>query len=921
MKTFFTLILIILVCKIISAQITFEKDYDLLKGYYVQQLHDESYLVCTNEKTSAQIVKMNRFGDLLWKKDISVVSQVCPNAIESADHNIMYVSTEGKEICITKLDNEGEVILRKSYNPGMGDYGLRIQQTEDGGMLIAGMGITESRYHVILMKTDTEGNKLWEKNYIFHRNDLVLPFPGMRLVQSADNIYILAHNYIYTLSNSGELLNTITLTSDASSLIKIADGFIVSGLKYLSRIRNTGEVVWTINSKKLLGQEQLFVCRTQDDNILVTGLFGYSKISFDGDTLWSVNNYHRSHYISSAADGGFIITGGNDKAPYLWLQKIRDDGFFAALNIITPVKNNILESRSEYEIKWSKKNVNGVNVHYSSNDGISWFPVAENIQETSIEWTVPFAASTTSRLKISDIANTALPSISDRFTVSMLHQYDTISINNFTMWIGNNGETSFDPVSDGSGGLWQNIPAIFTDGLIWGGMKNGKLHVCGSTYRTGLKPGRPDNSLYGIYKIRRDMNPATDEEKFILNYSYDNWPGEYGAPFTDVDNDNQFTRGVDVPRVLGDETLWFVANDFDTAASRWIYGTDPIGVELQSTTYGYKNIELSDIIFKKYKLINKSGAEISDMYFGYWSDPDLGYANDDRVGCDTLLDLGYFYNGDNEDEYNFGSNPPALGYCLLQGPVISAEPEDSALYNNDWITGKRNLQMTAFHPLFKDLIFMDATLGSSEGADMTYNQLQGRLWDGRDIIDPFTNKSTRFGVPGDPVAGIGWYDGTGIYSYSSGDRRLVMGMGPFNMAPNDTQEVVFALIAARGNSNLNSVTELKSKTRFVQNFYNNLIFTNAANLKSEPQQYYISQNYPNPFNPSTTIIYSVPEKTNVELIIYNILGKRVAILLNEEKAPGEYRLHFKAADLASGVYYYQLRTKNYVSTKKMILIR
>jgi len=90
---------------------------------------------------------------------------------------------------------------------------------------------------------------------------------------------------------------------------------------------------------------------------------------------------------------------------------------------------------------------------------------------------------------------------------------------------------------------------------------------------------------------------------------------------------------------------------------------------------------------------------------------------------------------------------------------------------------------------------------------------------------------------------------------------------------------------------------------------------------SVPLGFALQQNYPNPFNPATTISYSLPIKSQVELAIYNALGESVMQLVNEEKPAGSYRVEFDAANLPSGVYFYQLKTKGYLETKKMILMK
>jgi hypothetical protein len=90
---------------------------------------------------------------------------------------------------------------------------------------------------------------------------------------------------------------------------------------------------------------------------------------------------------------------------------------------------------------------------------------------------------------------------------------------------------------------------------------------------------------------------------------------------------------------------------------------------------------------------------------------------------------------------------------------------------------------------------------------------------------------------------------------------------------------------------------------------------------SLPGKFELSQNYPNPFNPSTIIAYSLPEKANVELKVYNVLGETIATLVNQQQLAGEYKVDFDAKSLSSGVYFYTLKVGNYLKTKKMILLK
>jgi hypothetical protein len=87
------------------------------------------------------------------------------------------------------------------------------------------------------------------------------------------------------------------------------------------------------------------------------------------------------------------------------------------------------------------------------------------------------------------------------------------------------------------------------------------------------------------------------------------------------------------------------------------------------------------------------------------------------------------------------------------------------------------------------------------------------------------------------------------------------------------------------------------------------------------EDYALQQNYPNPFNPATTISYSLPLKSQVELVVYNALGESVTQLVNEVKEAGSYSVELNAESLPSGVYLYRLQAGGFIQTKKMILMK
>jgi hypothetical protein len=96
------------------------------------------------------------------------------------------------------------------------------------------------------------------------------------------------------------------------------------------------------------------------------------------------------------------------------------------------------------------------------------------------------------------------------------------------------------------------------------------------------------------------------------------------------------------------------------------------------------------------------------------------------------------------------------------------------------------------------------------------------------------------------------------------------------------------------------------------------------NMPQIPEKFSLGQNYPNPFNPGTVINYQLPAigtRFIVSLKVFDLLGREVATLENEQKAAGNYSVPFDASKLASGVYFYQLKAGSYIQTKKMLLLR
>ncbi len=574
-------------------------------------------------------------------------------------------------------------------------------------------------------------------------------------------------------------------------------------------------------------------------------------------------------------------------------------------------KRDTVFSGQKYFFSWRTNSTEKIDLTLTTDNGTNRITLLKDFPADSanVEVPIPLVTGENCYFKLSASSDTGLYDRSDpKFKMIIYKDHDFIGINEVKMWIGNNGEGSHDPKTDGQGFYWpiktgNSNGAIFLDGLLWGGKVNGEIRVNGNSYIQGLQPGiilsdgKPADPLgadFSLFKIRKDWETLPEGfEKSKYKYDYNNWPVNAGAPWKDNNNDGIYTPGIDKPFFYGDEQLYYSANDLDTGVSKHVYGSNPIGLEFHVLTYAFDSTNyLADVVFKKYTIINKSGSSIDSLILSYHTDDDLGDAADDYVGCDTTLNLGYTWNSRNSDE-GYGTPAPAVGHLLLEGPkVYTGNQNDSAFYSGNWIKGYKNLGMTSFGINFKNShASHEPPLMDYEGTLELYKYLmRGRKNNGDYFIDPNTGNPTTFTVPGDPESGTGWYEGAGWpEGPRSNDRKYYLNSGFFNMAPGDTQEVVIAILMARGTNNLNSVTKLKEKSRQIINSFNSTLTARNDNTEFIPKVE-LYQNYPNPFNPVTTIKYSVKERSRVTIKLYDILGREVKTLLDEVKVPWTYEL-------------------------------
>ncbi|GAB4296273.1 MAG: hypothetical protein Kow0098_19310 [Ignavibacteriaceae bacterium] len=798
-----------------------------------------------------------------------------------------------------------------------------------------------------IIKINDSGNTQWIKPVPIY--DYSFDFKGS-ICKSFNGGYVFTYaNYITELTPDGEIIKQINFTENITDLINsYANTYIIISKRGLiggsiTRLDENLEFIWTRDDFSRANE----IIELSNHNLVSLNENLYRFYSEDGEFYRSIETFGEGLKLYPNSAGGYLTIGlyMNDYYNnYTWVLQADSTGNYHDLMVIKPDDGSIFSAGNTHMITWEAGYQTDLDISISTDNGMTWETLASNVPADSsgFSWYVPVLISDSAKIKITDSYEPAITDLNTGLmTLSSGKAQDYIAINEIKMWFGNDGMGSHDPIEDDAGFFWPGgenavLPSIFADGLVWGGKYEEEIRVNGSTYRYGIVPGivkedgsgdDPFKGVYTIWDLIRDWEALPPGiERDIFEYNFNNWPGDLGAPFIDKDGDGNYTPGIDEPDYIGDEVMFHVSNDLDTIKTNFTYGTDPMGLEIQLTVFAFdREDELKNAVYKRYRIINEGNTAINNMYFAYWADNDMGYPADDYAGCDTLLNLGFQYNGDNDDEGFYGTTPPAIGHKLVQGPIVEGSAEDSAMFKGKWIRGYKNLPMTSFVIYLNgSTVYSDPELGVKEGSVQFYNNFQGYTINGTQFIDVSSGLPTKFCLSGDPVSGTGWYEGNGWPDGPpAGDRRYCLSTGPFDLAPGDTQEVAIAIIMGQGTDNINSITALKNTSVMAQNFYeSNFTVTNVINQDDIfPGKFALHQNYPNPFNPSTLIKFEIPVSGKVTLKIYDILGREIATLVDEEKDAGKYSVEFNAAGLASGVYFYRIQAGNFTESKKMILLR
>jgi len=454
------------------------------------------------------------------------------------------------------------------------------------------------------------------------------------------------------------------------------------------------------------------------------------------------------------------------------------------------------------------------------------------------------------------------------------------------------------------------INSIFAFTLWMGGMdENDELHLAAERYRQGGEDYYvgPVGDFYEnqqliswnkVWKINYEELEYHKQNWWKPDYepieNIKNWPAhgdsQFGqnpnlAPFIDYDEDGNYNPYAgDVPVIRGDQGVLMIYNDELKIHSE--SDGQKIGAEIHATAYAYdcsQDSIFNNTLFYHFDIINRSDTAYHDFYVGNFVDFDIGNPWDDFVGCDTVLNSFFAYNGDEIDEDNnsFGDNypgyhnyPPAQGFTFL------------------------NQEMSSFISYYN----MISVMGQPYTAEEYYNSMRSMWKDG----SPLTYGGNGYGgdvpvnfqFPGDPGNPDEWSE---VSAENEPYDRNGMGVtGPYDFNPGDTIQLDLAIVFARDYEGdyISSVTLLKERIAQLRWYYENDSTPCGATwlgTKTPKAKQQLSV-YPNPASEILTI-----QLPGVDIVssykIYNSVGQ----LVMEGKIQNP-KIHLDIGHLSKGYY-------------------
>ncbi|MDR3610076.1 MAG: YCF48-related protein [Ignavibacteriaceae bacterium] len=705
--------------------------------------------------------------------------------------------------------------------------------------------------------------------------------------------------------------------------------------------------------------------------VYTVGLNGYFYRSTDGGTNWSYRDPGTSDWLFAlhffSDNEGFILGGSSNYPPLInyttngtkWstfsaspTYKVNSCSFpnintgFCAndggvllkltrnsnyLNLLSPNGSENLLIGSTYNVTWTySPGISNLKIEYTTNNGTTWLPVISSTPASNgyYQWVIPVTPSTSCKVKISDASNPGVLDISDNtFTIYANHNITWVD----TIHVSDNGSDK--------------------GNLIFGQSPIGSDSIDVALGESSLPPIPPA----GVFDIRFDLLTNSGDCSLIdfrSNVAKDrSWlikfqPGSGTYPFTFTWNPLLLPSGSFFLKDIINGTIVNVDMKSNNSYTLTNSGINALKIE--------NNVEASSYIKlnKGWNIVSvpilQSDMNTLTLFPGYTS-PTYKYNNGYQTVSALSIGLGYWVRyADSVTVYVGGSLAGINTIPVLAGwNMIGGYDKDITV--SSLTTTPSGILTSSFYG-FENGYVIPATLLSGKGywirasqngvinipaglAKTNENQIVNSTiepaWGRIVITDKNGNQGALYKANGN--INLSNFDlppvpPNGIFDVRFGSNRNVESMI-------GTKEIMISsasypvTIRAEGmDIRIKDVFTGKLIDRVLKNGENFIIDNNAINTLSVmgidvPQDYCLYQNYPNPFNPSTTIKFGLPIISHVKITIYNQLGEKVEVLLDKDLEAGLHAVSWNAGNMASGLYFYEMKTDKYTSVKKLVLMK
>lgn len=449
---------------------------------------------------------------------------------------------------------------------------------------------------------------------------------------------------------------------------------------------------------------------------------------------------------------------------------------------------------------------------------------------------------------------------------------------------------------------------------------------------------------------------AVEFPGYQMPASFGDWPAMgdinasqdlYLAPFIDYNADGDYnSNDCDAPCIRGDQMLYTIFND--KLQFHQHSGCQPLGVQVQAMPFAYAGVNdaLDHTVFVRYVITNQSTQTYLSTSIGLFTDFDLGGYNDDYIGSDPVRNLWYVYNADNSDgdeggTNGYGTQPPAFGAVVFQGPRLdlnNLDAEDPSTlpawngsgFDDGYIDNERGgLDRVAYMlnsgtPAMSDPVSCPNFFNYLTGfwVDNTPQTYGGTGYDPNDpdAID------ARFAFPGDTdPSGVGtggvaqapWSEVSA--GNTAGDRRAMGVMTPFTFEPGMVQEIVIGFVYARASSGgpQASIAALQARVDSISPLFGDAVLNICTGIGAQAG---INEGA----SQATIELFPTPTTDRVRLVApAGAAGTLLSLFDATGRCVGSHRLvqgpnEIDVQDLASGVYSCEVRTSRTRFTGRLV---